>query len=127
MFIDDEITPEEETEIIEWTAKQFYKYGLETAAILFLESMKPISRYGSSMGQLFISPFLPILGDNIMIKGDKAMRIFEEDENVEKLIKRLEQLAAEEEGVGKKLQEESTLRSEEQPKEKRGWRRYLPF
>ena len=72
MFWDEEITQEEEEEIIEWIAREFYKYGLETAGIMFLESLKPISRYGSSMGQMFISPMLPILGDNLMMKGDKA-------------------------------------------------------
>ena len=44
MFWDEELTPEEEEEIIEWTAREFYKYGLETAAILFLESFKPMTR-----------------------------------------------------------------------------------
>ena len=77
MFWDEEIKPEEEEEIIEWVAQQLYRYGMETAAIMFLESLKPISRYGSSMGQMFVSPLLPFLGDNLMIKGDKALRFFE--------------------------------------------------
>lgn len=54
MFWDEEITPEEEHELIESIALELYKYGLETAGILFLESLKPISRIGSSMGQMFI-------------------------------------------------------------------------
>ena len=129
MFWDEEITEEEEAEVIEWAAQQLYKYGMETAAIMFLESLKPISRYGSSMGQLFLSPMLPFLGDNLMMKGDKAMRIFEEDRNVERLIVRLEELAVngldseQEQKTEPKYQE-----NKEAPKEeKKGWRRFLPF
>ena len=127
MFLDEELTPEEEDEIIEWIAQQFYRYGLETAAIMFLESLKPLSRVGSSMGQVFLSPLLPILGDNLMFKGDKAMRVLQEDANVEKLIQRLEALASEEDKVDSANKEESKQVNDETPREKKGWRRYLPF
>ncbi|MCB2172061.1 hypothetical protein KQH65_04925 [archaeon] len=129
MFWDEEITQEEEEEIIEWIAREFYKYGLETAGIMFLESLKPISRYGSSMGQIFISPMLPILGDNLMMKGDKAMRVFERDENVEKLIQRLEDMAVNGIEDEKETKEEPSNKEDEEvvTEEKKGWRRYLPF
>lgn len=129
MFWDEEITQEEEEEIIEWIAREFYKYGLETAGIMFLESLKPISRYGSSMGQIFISPMLPILGDNLMMKGDKAMRVFERDENVEKLIQRLEDMAVNGIEDEKETKEEPSNKEYEEvvTEEKKGWRRYLPF
>ena len=129
MFWDEEITPEEETEIIEWVALQLYKYGMETAAIMFLESLKPISRYGSSMGQMFVSPLLPFLGDNIRGKGDKAMRVFEEHETVERLIQRLEDLAVNGlESEQEIKQEPEYQENKEAPEEeKKGWRKYLPF
>ena len=129
MFWDEEITQEEEEEIIEWIAREFYKYGLETAGIMFLESLKPISRYGSSMGQIFISPMLPILGDNLMMKGDKAMRVFERDENVEKLIQRLEDMAVNGIEDEKETKEEPSNKEDEEvvTEKKKGWRRYLPF
>jgi hypothetical protein len=129
MFWDEEITPEEEEEIIEWIAREFYKYGLETAGIMFLESLKPISRYSSSMGQVFVSPLLPILGDNLMMKGDKAMRILEKDENVEKLIQRLEDMAVNGVENEKETKEESSNKKDEEvvTEEKKGWRRFLPF
>ena len=129
MFWDEEITQEEEEEIIEWIAREFYKYGLETAGIMFLESLKPISRYGSSMGQIFISPMLPILGDNLMMKGDKAMRVFERDENVEKLIQRLEDMAVNGIEDEKETKEEPSNKEDDEvvTEEKKGWRRYLPF
>ena len=129
MFWDEEITPEEEEEIIEWIAREFYKYGLETAGIMFLESLKPLSRIGSSMGQMVLSPMLPILGDNMMMKGDKTMRVFEKDENVEKLIQRLEDMAVN--GVeNEPIEKEEPSNSEEVKEvteEKKGWRRFLPF
>ena len=137
MFWDEELTPEEEEETIEWVALQLYKYGMETAGIMFLESLKPISRYGSSMGQVFLSPLLPFFGDNVTMKGEKALRIFEKDENVEKLIQRLEALAIngpgeQPEEIEKKTEESDASSSdepkEEEPKqEKSGWRRFLPF
>ena len=129
MFWDEEITQEEEEEIIEWIAREFYKYGLETAGIMFLESLKPISRYGSSMGQIFISPMLPILGDNLMMKGDKAMRVLERDENVEKLIQRLEDMAVNGIEDEKETKEEPSNKEDDEvvTEEKKGWRRYLPF
>jgi hypothetical protein len=129
MFWDVEVTPEETDEIIEWTALELYKYGMETAAILFLESLKPISRYGSSMGQMFLGPLLPFFGDNITTKGEKAFRVFQEHENVEKLIQRLEYLATNGLEGEHKVKDESTSQEEDEaPKEeKKGWRKYLPF
>jgi hypothetical protein len=137
MFWDEEVTPEDVDEIIEWTAREIYRYGMETAAILFLESYKPMSRVGASMGQVFLFPLLPLFGDNAIVKGDKFFRIYQEHENVEKLIQRLENIAAhgikpqkkktetiEQKEGGKEGEEEE----EEKPvQEKKGWRKYLPF
>jgi len=133
MFWDEEVTPKDVDEIIEWTAREIYRYGMETAAILFLESYKPMSRVGASMGQVFLFPLLPLFGDNAIIKGDKFFRIFQEHENVEKLIQRLEDIAAH--GIkpsGKETetidQKEGEKEGEEKPvQEKKGWRKYLPF
>ena len=134
MFWDEEVTPEDVDEIIEWTAREIYRYGMETAAILFLESYKPMSRVGASMGQVFLFPLLPLFGDNAIIKGDKAFQTFQEHENVEKLIQRLEDMAAH--GIKPKEKKTETIEQkeggkegeEEKPvQEKNGWRKYLPF
>ncbi len=128
MFWDEEISVEEENEIIEKIAREFYKYGLETAGIMFLESLKPISRYGSSMGQMVLTPMLPFFGENVMMKGDKAFRIFEKDENIERLIQRLENLAVN--GLPEpeiKTEHEAPEKDKPTSDEKKGWRRYLPF
>jgi hypothetical protein len=125
MFWDEEITPEDTNEIIEWTARELYKYGLETAAILFIESYKPLSRVGSSMGQVFFTPLLPFLGDNAMIKGDKFFRIFQEKENVDRLIDRLEEISIK--GLEPKEKNQNIESSSEKVSVKKGWRKYLPF
>lgn len=137
MFWENEVTPEDVDEIIEWTAREIYRYGMETAAILFLESYKPISRVGVSMGQVFLYPLLPLFGDNAIVKGDKFFQIFQEHENVEKLIQRLEDMAAHgikpkekktETEERKEGQKEGEKEKEEKPvQEKKGWRKYLPF
>ena len=127
MFWDEEITPEDKDEIIEWTARELYRYGLETAAILFIESYKPLSRVGSSMGQVLITPLLPFLGDSAMIKGDKFLRIFQERENVDRLIDRLEEISIK--GLDDKKDDQKQKDQEivSNKKEKKGWRKYLPF
>jgi hypothetical protein len=131
MFWDEELTTEDVDEIIEWTARELYRYGMETAAILFLESYKPMSRVGASMGQVFLFPFLPFFGDSAIVKGDKLFRTFQEHENVEKLILRLEEIAAH--GIKPKEKKTETEEQNEgqkegvEEKEKKGWRKYLPF
>ena len=123
MFWDEDLTSEDVDDIVEWTAREIYRYGMETAAILFLESYKPMSRVGASMGQVFLFPLLPLFGDSAIVKGDKFFRTFQEHENVEKLIQRLEDMAAH--GIEPKEKKEET---EEKPiQEKKGWRKYLPF
>ena len=78
-------------------AQKIHKYGLDAAAVLIIESVKPLSYVGAQMGRFFISPFLPVFGENIGIGGEKFLQIFEKRENVEKLIKVVEELTREEE------------------------------
>lgn len=126
MFWDEELTPEEEDEIIEWTAKELYKYGMETAAILFLESYKPMSRVGASMGTVFFTPLMPIFGDNTAIRSQKVLQLFQEDKNVERLIQRLEEIASKGPDFDKK-ESEQTEKPVKDTQEKKGWRKYIPF
>ena len=124
MFWDEELTTEEEDEIIEWTARELYKYGMETAAILFLESFKPMSRIGSSMGTVFFTPMMPIFGDNTAIRSQKVLKLFEEDKNVERLIVRLEEIASKGLNSGSDDEEKKPADGAEK---KKGWRKYIPF
>jgi len=129
MFRDEEITAEDENRVIEWTAREFHKYGLEAAAILFLESGKPLAFMGSQIGSVFVMPFLPFFGDSAYTKGDKFFKVFQKGSNLERLIKRLEELSDKGPENDNKGKPEGTVdkSGEKGGEEKKGWRRYLPF
>jgi hypothetical protein len=125
MFWDEDLSSEEEDEIIEWTARELYKYGMETAAILFLESYKPMSRIGTSMGTVFFTPLMPIFGDNTAIRSQKVLKLFQEDKNVEKLIVRLEEIASK--GLNPESDDVKNKDPDSDNEKKKGWRKYIPF
>jgi len=133
MFWDLEVTPDDEEQLILGVAKEIRRYGMDVAAILFLESSKPLTFLGAQMGRAFISPFLPAISEDLGVKSEKLFRIFENRANVEKLISVLEELEREEDKKKrekKKKEKEAKLAEQgelvEAP-EKKGWRRYLPF
>ena len=120
MYTQYELNSEEEDEIIRKIAEKVHSYGMDVPAIMFLESVKPLSYIGSQMGRFFVSPFLPIFGDDIGLTGEKLLQVFENRENVEEILTHLEDLSNEENVVEDKKDEESS-------KKKEGWRRFLPF
>ncbi len=124
-----EVSPEETEEYINKIAEQVHKYGLDVAAILMIETAKPLSYIGGQMGRLFLSPFLPAFGEGIEIGGEKFLTIFEKRENVERLLQRIEELTKEEEEREKERKAQEKARREEAGEEapKKGWRRFLPF
>ena len=129
MYFDIEVTSEDEDEIIMKVAHKIHDYGLDAAAVLMIESFKPLSYVGSQMGRFFISPFLPVFGENIEMGGEKVFQIFEKRENVEKLIKTVEDLNRQEEErkkieKAKKLEEKQDETGE--TSKKKGWRRFFP-
>lgn len=132
MYYDIEVTPEDEDEMISKIAEKIHQYGLDVAAILMIESVKPLSFIGAQMGRFFVSPFLPALGENVGMSGEKLFQIFEKHENVEKLIKAVEELTQEEEErkkaeKAKRLEEKRAKIDAGEAPEKTGWRRFLPF
>jgi hypothetical protein len=131
MDLDFEITPEDEDEMIKNIANTIHKYGMDVAAILLIESIKPLSYIGAQMGRFFISPFLPAFSENLELGGEKFLQVFEKRENVEKLIVTIEELAKEEkakkEAEKQRKLEEKSSRELGEVTEKKGWRRYLPF
>jgi hypothetical protein len=88
----DELTVEERDRIIEKIAREVKRRGMETPAILFLEMHKPVSFF-ASQGMVMFSPFTaPFIGmENVQI----ASKMMEDRENVERLIRRIEELAVE--------------------------------
>jgi uncharacterized protein YdcH (DUF465 family) len=132
LFWDVEVTSEDEDEMIRKVADKIHQYGLDVAAILMIESVKPLSFIGAQMGRFFVSPFLPALGENVGMSGEKFLQIFEKHENVEKLIKAVEELTQEEEErkkaeKAKRLEEKRAKIEAGEAPEKTGWRRFLPF
>ncbi len=132
LYIDIEVTSEEEDEMIGNIAHKIHEYGLDIAAIIAIGSVRPLSFIGAQMGRFFISPFLPALGGNIGITGEKFFQIMEKQENVEKLIQTIEKMTQEEEEQkkaekAKKLKEKKAKILEGEEPEKKGWRRLFPF
>jgi hypothetical protein len=135
LYWDLKLTKEEEENYIRKTAAMIHRYGMETAAILFLASTKPLAYVGGQLGRFFISPFLPAISENVGLTGEKLFLIFENRENIEKLIVFLEEMAQDQydwekhrEMVGEPEEEKKEKESSEEKKvDKKGWRRFLPF
>ena len=118
--------------MIEKIAQKIHEYGIDVAAILMFESVKPLSHIGTQMGRLFISPLLPALGENFGISGEKLFQILEKHENVEKIIQTIEKLTQEEEErkkaeKSKKLEEKKEKMGKRREPVRKGWRRFLHF
>ena len=94
---DDDLPEEEVDRILQTIAKRIHAYGMDTAAIIALETVKPLSNLGTELSRMFFSPFLPILGPEYNLLGDKLMYVFQKRQNVEKLITVLEDMAREDE------------------------------
>ena len=92
LYFDEELSEEEEERIIKEIANYIHIKGLETAAILFLESSKPFALIGGGMSRLFVMPFLPVFGDETDVFGQKMISLLEKRKNIEKLIQKIEEL-----------------------------------
>lgn len=91
MSFDEPLSQEEEEKLIEEIAQYIHSKRLEMPAILFLESSKPLSSIGGTMGRMFVFPFLPILGDQGDLYGQKMIKLIENRDNIEKLIQKIEE------------------------------------
>lgn len=121
MYWDIDVTSDEEEEMVREIAEKMHSYGIDVPAILLFEIMKPLTFLSSQMGRFFVSPFLPILGDEMGLTGEKILQLFEKPENVEKILTHLEELSK------KEKKEQSKKKEEESKQEKKNWRRFLPF
>ena len=86
-----ELTPEKEEEIIEKITQKVEKYGMKTAALLFLRSYKPIGVYASQIAPTVFGPYFMLL-DLFNIEGYNYNALFVKRENMDRLIKRIEQI-----------------------------------
>lgn len=111
--MDFNITPEEEDEIIQQIAEHVHKHKLGDLAGIVLETVKPLSFIGTQMGRFFLSPFTPVLGDNLEASSEKILHVFEKRANVEILLRRIDKLQQEENRKEKeRKEEEKRLRQE---------------
>ena len=145
---DMELSEEEVDEVLHAAAQKIRLYGMETVAILTLESLKPMVYVGGELSRVVLAPFLPALGPQYNMLGEKLIYVFENRQNIEKLIQILEQMGKgeytlpvkEQEAaqVGERLQEEPAESpppekeeddggEEEKTGERTGWRRWLPL
>jgi acyl-CoA reductase-like NAD-dependent aldehyde dehydrogenase len=94
-FKETELPQEEVDAIILEAAKRIKRYGMEMAAIMTLESLKPLVYVGGELTRLTLSPFFPVLGSTMDMWGEKLIDVFEERENIDKLILLLEKMSEE--------------------------------
>ena len=138
MYLEDEIGPEEEEALLREMAKGIWGIGMETAAIMFLETSKPLAFIGAQMGQAVLLPLLNFAGDVPMERGDKYLRVVQSKDNLEKLIQILEYIAIHEKlpepefSENRKEDPEAEISPEPEPEDKgeeerKGWKRFLPF
>jgi len=97
-----ELTPKQEEELIEKLAQFILKHKMETPAILFLETLKPVSFVSSTFAMMYVAPFLDIYGFNI----NQYALLFQKRENVERLLQRIEALIKESDRLKKEKEKE---------------------
>ena len=85
---DADLSDDERDRLIESLVEKVHRYKMESAAIFFLEMHKPLT-YVASQSMLLGSGFLaPLFGpENVQ----KYSKLFETRENVERLIRRIEE------------------------------------
>jgi hypothetical protein len=119
------VTPEEEEELIKKVAEEIHKREMDAIAIILLQTFKPLSFIGAEMTRLFTFPYLPALGEENALSAEKMLHVFEKHENVERVLKTLEELADED---NKKRKEEKESRKKlRAASNKKGLRRFIPF
>jgi len=97
-YDEEELTEEEEEEIIRGIAERIHELGVETAAILFLETSRPLAYIGGKMSRVFVWPFLPVFGEEADLYGQRFIEVFQKRRNVDRLIKMIEELQGKKKG-----------------------------
>jgi hypothetical protein len=111
----DEPSPEEVDKMIEEVADKIFDYNMDLVAILMLETLKPLSSVYAPMGRFMVAPFLPVVGE----ASGRYLAAFQDKQNVEKLIRLLEDKGRE--------NERKAAEARKEKKQGGGWRRYVPW
>jgi hypothetical protein len=83
------LSEERKNQLIEAMTRKVVEHSLIAPMIVFLESVKPMAKVGSYTLILFSAPILGLFG----INGYELVGFFSERENLEKLMKSLEEAA----------------------------------
>jgi hypothetical protein len=83
-----DLTEEEERRLIDNIAKRIVDKGLEAPAIMFLEAARPLSFIASQLAVVALGP-LQWLFEN---EGPKYTGLFMKEQNVGRIIERIEEL-----------------------------------
>lgn len=112
MFASD-LTEKRKTEICTKVAEKVIQFRVAPLAIIFLETIKPLSFMGSQI-MVFFNPFVGAFTTGPLY--DEMTAFFEERSNIESLILKIEELEAE------RLEEEKEIKQERKKarKAKRG-------
>ena len=92
------LTEEKEKQLIDKIAGTIVKRQMEAPAILFLETIKPLSFLSSQLALFTVSPFLTLFGE-YQQDGYNVINLFEKPGNVERLIVTIESLSKEKQGT----------------------------
>ena len=98
-----ELSPERAGYLIDNLANWVISHKLETPAILFLESVKPLSFIGSQLWLMYGVPMLGIVMDEH--ETSEYGLLFEDRENLEALIRKIEERAREADKTKKEREE----------------------
>jgi len=90
--MDEPLSDDERDKLINDLAKKIVDRGMETPAVLFLEMHKPIS-FLAGQSMIAASPFLVPLFGQAGVRG--YSQLLNEPDNVERLIRRIEDLSVE--------------------------------
>ena len=85
----EDLTPEEEDELIEKLAQDIVKRKMGLMAQLTLETISPISKLGANLGMTLLGPYLEFFG------VDKVTALFRKRENLTRLLDRIDELEVE--------------------------------
>jgi hypothetical protein len=111
----EEPDPEKQEAIIKKMAEFIYKYDMDLGAILLLEVIKPFSSIGSQLARYMVAPFIPFIGEESM----PYFATFENKQNVEKLIRMIEERSMDDERKRKEEEDRVGITP------RRGWRRFF--
>jgi len=122
LYRDNELTIEEEDEMINMIAQKIQEQGLDMYATFIIESVKPLSFIGANMGRAFFAPIMPALNNSTAIIGENFLKLIEKRENADKLLKAIEKLSKEAE---EKKKIEKAKNADGKTPTKKWWQRFF--